>query len=331
MTIESWPVTDRESWLKRREKDVTASVAAALFGDGVHPYITAYELYCLKAGLIEADPEETPAMRRGRLLEPVALQLLREERYGWTLEAGKTYYRDTVHRIGATPDTTARRPDIDGLGTVQIKTAGRFAFDKGWKGEHGEINLPLWIAVQCSVEASLIGATWGAVAVMVLGDGGLDMHIVDVPLRPKLVVKLRELTKEFWRRVGAREAYPIEFNRDAEMISRLYAETDGGTVDLSANNRIMEVIAAREGLKIMEAKGAAAAKERKPLDAEIIAALGNAANGTLADGRVIEAPTVHRKEYSVEATSYRTIRVKDYSAKLRRSATYTGADQEGPF
>ena len=64
MTIESWPVTDRESWLKRREKDVTASVAAALFGDGVHPYITAYELYCLKAGLIEADPEETPAMRR---------------------------------------------------------------------------------------------------------------------------------------------------------------------------------------------------------------------------------------------------------------------------
>ena len=32
--IERFAITDRGSWLKRREQDVTASVAAALFGPG---------------------------------------------------------------------------------------------------------------------------------------------------------------------------------------------------------------------------------------------------------------------------------------------------------
>jgi hypothetical protein len=42
---------------------------------------------------------------------------------------------------------------------------------------------------------------------------------------------------------------------------------------------------------------------RKALDAEIINLLGNAARGVMADGQVIEAKTVRRKAFSVEATS----------------------------
>ena len=117
-----FPVTDRTAWLKMRERDVTASVAGALFGDGVHDFTTRYGLWALKSGRLRQDPGETDAMRRGRLLEPVAVQLMRELRPAWTIEPCATYFRDAGERIGATPDAFAVDPDRAGFGVLQIKS-----------------------------------------------------------------------------------------------------------------------------------------------------------------------------------------------------------------
>ncbi len=62
-------------------------------------------------------------------------------------------------------------------------------------------------------------------------------------------------------------------------------------------------------MQAIERAGDAAGKQRKPLDAELIHLLGNAARGTLGDGRVVTAKTVKRGEYVVKATSYRAIKV----------------------
>jgi len=309
MSVERFPIVDRQSWLALRELDVTASTAAALFG--LHPYITAYKLWALKSGLIGEEAIETPAMRRGRILEPVALQMLGEERPEWRVVPGKVYLRDSASHIGATPDVIADRPDIEGGGVVQIKTVGHFAFKKGWRdGETGEVQVPLWIAIQASVEAALAGASWAAVAAMSLGDGGLEMHIEDVPIKPALMAKLRELVADFWRRVEQNDPYEPDYSRDAALIARLYADDNGAEIDLSGDNRVMEIVAQRETLKARETDGAVAAKERKPLDAELLVKLGNAGRGRLADGRVIEAPTIRRKAYAVEATTFRAIKVR---------------------
>lgn len=327
----------RDQWLEMRTADVTASVAAALFGDGVAPYMTAYELFALKSGLITEDKAETPAMRRGRLLEPVAIQLLREERPDWRIEPCGRYYRDQKARIGATPDALAIRPDIAGLGIVQVKTVGTFAFKQGWHDANGEVEIPLWIAVQASIEAALTGATWASVAAMALGDGGLDLHVVDIPLKPALMVKLRELVADFWRRVAENDPYPADFNRDAALIARIYADDDGGEVDLSSDNRIVELLDAREALKVREGDGTAAAKERKIIDSEIIAKLGNAARGRLSDGRIIEAKTTRRGAYQVEATTFRTVRIKDEYQRQARTGKASARAQsaarpfDGPF
>ena len=307
--IARFAITDRASWLARREKDVTASVAAALFGPEVHPYATPYGLWCLKRGLVPENAAETSAMRRGRLLEPIALQLLQEEKPEWIIQPHRYYYRDGEHRLGATPDALASRPDVEGTGVVQIKTVGHWAFKRGWRGEDGEVEVPLWIAVQASVEAALTGAKWAAIAAMALGDGGLEMHVVDVPLRPQLMVKLRVLVADFWRRVGANDPYPPDYGKDAATLARVYADDDGGEVDLTGNERALELVKERDRLKAIEAAGDAAGKERKPLDAELVHLLGNAARGTLGDGRMITAKTVKRGEYVVKATSYRTVKV----------------------
>ena len=52
----------------------------------MHDYLTPFELWARKSGLVTADVADNPAMRRGRLLEPVALQMLKEERPEWTVE-----------------------------------------------------------------------------------------------------------------------------------------------------------------------------------------------------------------------------------------------------
>ena len=63
-------------------------------------------------------------MRRGRLLEPIALQLLQEEKPDWVIAPHPFYYRDGEMRLGASPDALASRPDISGIGVVQLKTVG---------------------------------------------------------------------------------------------------------------------------------------------------------------------------------------------------------------
>jgi len=304
------PIADRDEWLRWRRDDVTASVAACLFGDGVHPYTTAYDLWARKSGLIDEGGEETPAQRRGNLLEPVALALLAEERPDWKIEPGRFYYRDIDARIGATPDALATRPDIAELGVVQIKTVGHHAFHRGWKDEFGEVQTPLWIGVQATIEAALVDARWAAVAAMQIGDGGIDMHVEDVPLHAGIMEKLRIAVAEFWRRVEAKQPYPPDFRRDAAIIAKIYRDDDGGEIDLSDDARVADLIAARQELSDREAAGAAATKERKAIDAEIIAKLGNAARGRLGDGRVIEARTVRRAGYEVKPASYRAVKVK---------------------
>ena len=90
--IETWPITSREEWLEKRKQDITASTAGALLG--LHPYCTPLQLYLDKTGIAPMDNRDNPAMRRGRLLEPVAMRIVQEEHPDWRVEAPGLYFRD---------------------------------------------------------------------------------------------------------------------------------------------------------------------------------------------------------------------------------------------
>jgi predicted phage-related endonuclease len=323
--IEKIPITSREQWLGLRQQDVTASVIGALLG--VHEYTTPLNLWALKSGLVTEDPEETAPMKRGRLLEPVALQLLREERPRWRVAAGGMYYRDPDARMGATPDAFVTDLDRPGFGICQIKTVDGGKFSRVWrdKEDDGAIRPPLWIVVQAIVEAHLTGANWACVAALTVGFG-LDLYVVDIPIHAGLIDRLKGEVAEFWNRVAEGRPYDPDFGKDAALIARMYADDDGRTIDLSARNDLPDLLARRAELKAREADGNAAEKERKVIDVELIAALGHAAAGRLADGTIVEAKTVRRGEYVVKAGSYRSVKVKPGRA-LAHSAT----DLSGPF
>ena len=101
----------------------------------------------------------------------------------------------------------AFRPDIEGPGVIQVKSVGQQAF-RQWKDrDTGETALPMWIAIQVTIEAAMAEANWAAVAAITIGDAGLDVEIIDVPIVATVMAKFRVLAQDFWRRVAEKEPY----------------------------------------------------------------------------------------------------------------------------
>ncbi|MEE7478462.1 YqaJ viral recombinase family protein [Methylobacterium hispanicum] len=306
MQVERIPFTTREAWLAARAQDVTASVAGAILG--AHEYTTAFELWALKSGLLAEDPTETPAMRRGRLLEDDALQMLAEDRPTWRVEAGgNVYLRAPAFRIGATPDAYAIDPGRPGRGVVQVKTTSDLVFRRKWRDEAGEIVLPLWIAVQAIVEARLTGASWACVALLVVGHG-LDLHVIEIPLHAGIWTRLTEEAPAFWARVASGEPPAADYARDGDTISDLWPpDAAAAPLDLSGDNHLPALLDERETISAR----AKADKERlDAIKAEITAKLAGATAAQLADGRVITRTLQSRAEHTVKASTFPVIRIK---------------------
>ena len=312
MSVIERNIGPRAEWLGWRRENVNASEGACLFGENAHPYLTAYKLWADRSGLIQPDPD-SPILRRGRLLEPVAIELLREEKPMWQVYRPHLYLHDPEFRIGATPDVYAERNEAWGVrtrGNVQIKTAGHFAFRKNWIDPDTQlVEIPLWIAVQSSIEAYLSKADWTAVAVMAVGDGGIDFHVEEFPIKLGLIERYKELVAEFWEAVRIGRPPAINFDRDIDTLFDVYGDDDGSMIDLSRDAEVINLLKARKVHSAEEKRGREAETERKKIDAKIIARFGNAASARIGPV-LVYAKTVKNKGYTVEPFQYRSVRVK---------------------
>jgi len=300
--IHSWPITSTEEWLRRRKQNVNASEVAALFGPDVHPYLTPFKLWALKSGKVP-DPAENSAMRRGKLFEPVVLELLREDHPDWKLNKTQGYYWDDETRIGCTPDVDGTRPDVYGYGIVQIKTVNFYAWDKRWHDEDHNIAVPTWVAIQASVEAYLTGSTWAGAAAFWTGNDELEVVYVEVPLKPHLIHRIEDLVGDFWRRVAENDPYPPDFGQDRKLVLDLYTQGKASALDLTGDEDFRNLLVRREGLKSLEKTGEKAAKDRKMIDAQIVHRLGNA-SAAICGGRSVDITIVSKRSYTVKAQQY---------------------------
>lgn len=309
MTIDVIPIESRDQWLGLRQHDVTASAAGALLG--VHDYLTAFELWALKTGKIADDPEVTPAMQRGTILEGPAFALLKRDhpelRVHWNGTPGEVdgdYYRDPLARIGATPDCFAESTERGG-GILQVKSVESSVFRRKWVDpDTREITPPLWIAVQTVLETHLTGRAWGAVVPLVIGHG-IEMPIVEVPLHAGIVEKVKGIVADFWRMIAAGEQPDADYRRDGEVIARLFDQDDGDEIDLSHDNTFAELVARRATLR-QGVKGVEA--DMDTIDNEVKARLGNHATAVIAGGKRVTWKVTNRKGYQVAPTSFRQLR-----------------------
>lgn len=296
---------NRAAWLAARGQDVTASQVGALFGE--HEFTTAFELWAVKTGRLPRSEEETPAMQRGRLLEPVAVALLRERYPAWKIEhnaAENVYYRDPPARLGGTPDAIVQAPDR-GKGVVQIKSVEAGVYRRKWLDEDGNPEPPFWIALQATLEAYLTGSQWAAVAPLVIGHG-VDLPLIEIPLIDGVVAAMKEKAAEFWRMVEAGEEPEPDFTRDAALIDRLYGVGDAEhEVDLTADNRIPALIEER---RLWHRASRDALARIDAIDAEIKSKMGPAHVAHIAGGRKISWRPQRRPGFFVEPKTLRALR-----------------------
>jgi putative phage-type endonuclease len=320
MPIDIIKPVDRSEWLAARKQDVTASDASALLG--IHPYKTAFELWAEKTGR-KPDAEDNEVFRRGRALEYVAIDFLREDYPDWkiTHSYNNRYFRDTDARIGATPDAFVRIPDRKGTGIIQIKSASDFSM-KNWRDpETKEIVPPTYVAVQAIIEATLTGASYAFVALIVSGHT-LTLHPpIEIPLHLDLMNRVRREVADFWRLTESGSHPDADWKRDGELLEQLY-QPDGRVLDLRADNSLPGLL--DEKATLAEQKSAIE-KRQKEIKAELLDKMGLADPSAktsdpttdvarIADGRSITAKRQHRDGYTVKPTSFMDVRVKTAAA-----------------
>ena len=307
MTVERRTITSRDEWLQWRQADVTGSAAAALIG--AHDYLTALQLYLDKAGVVSLDGRNSPAMRRGRLMESVALEVIKEMHPDWNVRPANEYLRAPAHRIGATPDFYASTPKP---AVIEAKSVEPGVFARTWVQDDAIVP-PLHAAVQVLLAKHLAGADVAYIAALRVGHG-VELDLIEVPETPGLIERIEKAADAFWLAVERREPPPPDFARDAELVLRMHRTVkEGSTIDLSGNNRLPLML--EEHAEVAEQKRTAE-KLDKALKAELVSLMGDA-EAALYNGEVVATAKIVQKKAEEKpraAYSFRDIRFRRSAA-----------------
>lgn len=292
MTEEVFP--DEAAWLAARRAGIGGSDAAAVLG--LSPFDTPLAVYARKLGLMD-DTAETPAMRFGKLLEPIIADEYVRETNRTLRDPGRyTIARSETHPfLFATLDReilTADGKDVPAL--LEIKSTNAFRADD-WLEEP-----PAHVQIQGQHQLLVTGRAWMSFAVLI---GGNDFRWVDVARNDKFIAVLEARLAEFWRRLELRDPPPAGAE-DKDVLAALYPqEAEGTRIALPGEAMTWD---ADRAVAAAEAKRWTRIKDEA--EAKIKAALGDAESGTLPDGTGYTWATVTRKAYVADETSYRQLR-----------------------
>lgn len=266
-----------EHWLSLRRQDVTSTESAALFN--LSPYMTRYELWHVKQGLMPNVFEENDRIQAGRHLEPAIASLV-AERYGVVVEPFKVYARNE-HRAGSSFDyrivgaTDAPVEDDrlramfrqHGVGILELKNVDSLAFKRNWQ----EDETPGHIEVQLQHQLALAGHEWGAIVALVGG------HTTQPYIRARRVdvgEAIMQAVDDFWRSVDAETPPPILFPDDADVVIAMHQFSDGSVFDAREDESICALLAEYDALGKQEK---AIDERRKVIKAVVLEHVGDAA------------------------------------------------------
>jgi len=283
---DSRPIDTVGAWLDQRRGHVTASRVGALFD--AHPYLTREQLAAELAG--RSTKGDTPALRRGRVLEAAVIEALREEHPDWRIVRARDYHRIEEYRLGASPDAYL---DEDGL--IECKTVRPEVWDK-WHGRP-----PLGYVLQLLTGLVCTGRTRGVLACMVLSSD-YPVHEFDVPRHAEAEQRIVEATLAWWKQYDEGLVAPPQSADELEAML-----DDGSYRDLSDRDDIRDMLEERRTLKTEMSALSARLGE---IDYTIKNTLGPASSAWL-PGWQIEFRRRQRKEYTVAAAEIRTLRIKE--------------------
>ncbi|MFD2206600.1 YqaJ viral recombinase family protein [Kiloniella antarctica] len=245
-----------------RIKYIGASEVAAVFN--LSPFLTKFELWHRKAGSIEEGYLEDSRIQWGNILErPIATATA--EKTGWTIHKVHRYLtHKTVEGMGASPDFEIIGHER-GPGALEIKTVDWMVF-KDWP----DAKPPIYYQLQLQQQLSVMGRSWGAIAVLI---GGNQLEVFEYKRHAGTVKKIEQGITEFWQSIRDNKEPLPDFRSDADTIALLYGSGRGEAVNMRGDNYLTELCA-----RYHEASSRAKEwdKERKAAKAEILTKIGDA-------------------------------------------------------
>jgi putative phage-type endonuclease len=266
----------RDAWLAVRKGGIGSSDAAAAVG--LNPYKSQLELWMEKTGrdalLPKLDPqdEESPAYW-GNILEPIVAS-------HYSKRTGKRVRRINAVLQHPDPQLPWMLANIDrevtGASDVQIlecKTAG-INGARLWKE-----GVPEYVQLQVMHQLAVAGKQAADVAVL-LGGQTLEIHRIERDER--MIARLIELERKFWKYVVSDTPPAADGSASAEQALRcLYPVDDGQTADFSANPALsiafVELKAVRQAIALQETREA-------QLKQTLQQAMGEASNAKFSSG-----------------------------------------------
>ena len=320
MTRETIAFKSEAEWLSAREKDITSTEAAALFGAGVYVK-TPYELYHLKAGTFAAPEfEGNDRTRWGNRLEDAIARGIAED-LGLIVEPFKVYMRIPELRMGSSfdfqivgiveghEDNEARAMFLEhGPGIMEVKNVDGMQFKRAWIDDGETVEAPVHIEFQTQHQLEVADLNWAIIAPLV--GGNTPRPIIRV--RDNDVgAAIRAKVADIWNRINAGAEPAPDFTKDGATIAQVYRDTDGSSVDLSGDTHLAALC---RSYKKASADEKAAKELKDTAKAEILTIIKHAKSIATANGKISAGTNkpsfraYYRDEYEKLSISLTTVK-----------------------
>lgn len=285
-------IDDRAEWLESRKSAIGASDLAGVLG--ISPWSSPWEVWAEKMGKL--DPwSGNRSTRAGVAFERAVLDDA-ENALG-RLSRNVRVVADGIP-LASTCDAiveASNRP-------VEAKTTGIVGPVFGQWGDALTDEIPEYYLTQVHAQLICTKAEIGYLFALIAGRGVVEYH---VEANEQLHNLLKSRVSDWWERhiIGG-EAPSLEVMPALDVVKRMKKQPNK-TVELSAD--VLQLVEQRETLKASEKSTKA---ELEAVETKILLALGDAECGTLPDDRQLTYLSTSRKGYTVEPTTYRTLRIK---------------------
>ncbi|MBK1667380.1 hypothetical protein CKO28_04970 [Rhodovibrio sodomensis] len=234
------PYGDRERWLAARAASLDAFEVPALFervqedneedtdpdhrdegGEPVSPYASPLLLYAYKKGLLTRDQNGAGARAQwSQAFKPIIAQEM-ADREGWIIRKPEGYYlHPDLPQLGARPAWEVDQTGGDVYVPYEISTV---AGDQAWKWKNaiGSWVIPAHLQLKLQAQLAVTGHEY---AVLVALIGGCQDQTFTVERDDELIAEILESTRAFWECVEADEMPEINWDRDTDVVNRLYTK-----------------------------------------------------------------------------------------------------------
>lgn len=247
----------REDWLEARRTGIGGSDVAAVLG--ISPWLSRYELWAQKRGLLPVEDREAEYLEAGRRLEPVIVDWYKSVTNRYTATgAGMLRHPERPYLIGNV-DAVARDPaplvgDSHPWGVLECKNVSVF------KGKEWLERAPLHYQVQLQAYLAVTGYQWGSFAVLI---GGNTFRWYDVERDEDFIRSvLYPSCETFWKLVQDGTPPPVDGSESASWaIGQVFAKGSGEAVELpmpEAEDVLLKYLTAKAELDAVGEVAAAA-------------------------------------------------------------------------